>query len=70
MKTATAKHELTRFDRCSFGDGGFYHGDNAHRAVCSCGWKSAASRDQKALIALWDVHQRCAPKTKEKTNAR
>lgn len=59
VKSATTvKHELAYFDPCTFGDGGFYYHDGADRAVCTCGWKSAASRDQKALVALFDLHQR------------
>lgn len=56
--TPAAKHELTTFARCSFGDGGFYNQDRAYRAQCSCGWQSAASQDQKALVALFEVHSR------------
>lgn len=58
--SAPIVHELVRFAACTFGDGGFYYHDGADRAVCSCGWKSAASKDQKALVALWDIHQRDA----------
>lgn len=54
-------HNLDYFKPCSFGDGGFMYHDGADRAVCSCGWKSAAiQRDKKALIALWEAHVRLA----------
>ncbi len=49
-------HEVVRFKPCTFGDGGFYYHDGADRAVCSCGWISAASKDQMALVALFEVH--------------
>lgn len=49
-------HELVRFKECTFGDGGFYYHDNADRAVCSCGWVSAASQNKPALVALFEVH--------------
>lgn len=49
-------HEFLEFRRCSFGDGRFYNGDYAHRARCRCGWLSAASTDQKALVALYELH--------------
>ena len=55
------KHELTGFAMCTFGDGGYYYHDGFDRATCSCGWKSAPSRDHKALVALWDIHQRVTP---------
>ena len=55
------KHELACFQACTFGDGDFYYHDGADRAVCSCGWKSAAiQRDKRALIALFEVHARRA----------
>ncbi len=50
------RHELTKFKPCTFGDGGFYYHDNADRAVCSCGWISAASQDKTALVALFEIH--------------
>lgn len=50
-------HELSRFQKCSGGDAGFYWADGADRVVCSCGWTSAAiQRDKKALVALWGIH--------------
>lgn len=49
-------HELAQFKACTFGDGGFYYHDNADRAVCTCGWTSAASQDKRALVTLWEVH--------------
>ena len=50
-------HELVRFKMCTFGDGGFYYHDNADRAICSCGWESAAvQHDKQALVALWKIH--------------
>jgi hypothetical protein len=55
---AKRRHELTRFRECTFGDGGYYYHDGYDRAVCSCGWKSAPSRDHKALVALFEIHQR------------
>jgi hypothetical protein len=52
------QHELLEFKPCSFGDGGFYWPDGADRAVCSCGWRSAAiQRDKQALIRLWEIHK-------------
>lgn len=57
-KTEKIKHELVEFRACTFGDGGFYYHDGADRAVCSCGWKSAAAqRDKTALVALWKIHK-------------
>jgi hypothetical protein len=51
------KHELNRFEPCTFGDGGYYYHDGADRAICSCGWKSAAvQRNKTALVALWKAH--------------
>lgn len=51
-------HELVEFRACVFGDGGFFYHDGADRAVCSCGWKSAAvQHDKKALIELWKAHR-------------
>lgn len=58
VKNQVTEHELSRFVRCSFGDGGYYNADNAHRAVCSCGWTSAASTDKRALVDLWRIHSR------------
>jgi hypothetical protein len=50
-------HELARFQACTFGDGGFYYHDGADRAVCSCGWVSAAvQRDKPTLVALFRIH--------------
>lgn len=49
-------HELSHFKYCAFGDGGFYYHDNADRAVCTCGWTSAASTDRRALVALFALH--------------
>lgn len=56
-------HELKHFQPCTFGDGGFYYHDGADRAVCSCGWKSAAvQRDKLSLIALWKIHAESSTK--------
>lgn len=50
-------HELVEFRACTFGDGGYYYHDGADRAICSCGWKSAAvQRDKTALVVLWKAH--------------
>ena len=59
---ATQKqHELVEFRACAFGDGGFYYHDGADRAICSCGWESAAvQRDKTALVAIWKIHQESA----------
>lgn len=58
------QHELAGFKPCTFGDGGFYYHDGADRAICSCGWKSAAiQRDKKALIELWNIHRETAQGT-------
>jgi len=58
------KHELIRFEPCTFGDGGFYYHDGADRAICSCGWKSAAIQsDKQALISLWKIHRDCVVKS-------
>lgn len=55
---AAIKHELAYFHQCTFGDGGFYYHDGADRAVCTCGWKSAAiQRDHSALVALFKIHK-------------
>lgn len=51
-----AKHELVRFDECSLFNSSHAHADGFDRAICSCGWESAPSRDHKALVALWEVH--------------
>ncbi len=54
---AEQKHELLEFRACTFGDSGYYYHDGADRAICSCGWKSAAiQRDKTALVALWKAH--------------
>jgi hypothetical protein len=59
-----SNHEVTSFQPCTFGDGGFYYHDNADRIVCSCGWRSApVVRDRKALVALFEVHARLAMET-------
>ena len=50
-------HALTRFQPCTFGDGGYYYHDGYDRAVCSCGWTSAPSRNHDALVSLWKVHR-------------
>jgi hypothetical protein len=55
-KSKRIRHELALFKMCTFGDGGFYYHDGANRAVCSCGWISAASQDKSALVALFEVH--------------
>lgn len=52
------KHELTRFIECTFGDDGHYYHKGYDRALCSCGWKSACSRNHNALVALFDGHVR------------
>lgn len=62
MATKKKEHELEEFRPCTHGDGGFYYHDGADRAICSCGWESAAiQRDKVALIALWKVHKETAP---------
>ena len=54
-----AQHELSHFSKCTFGGGGLYYHDGADRAICSCGWKSAAVQcNKRALIALWEIHKR------------
>ncbi len=56
-KPKKIKHELVEFRPCTSGDGGFYYHNGADRAICSCGWKSAAvQRDKTALVALWKAH--------------
>lgn len=59
-QTKTRAHQMTGFDQCTFGDGGYYYHDGYDRATCSCGWRSAPSRDHKALVMLWDIHKRDA----------
>lgn len=55
------QHELVEFQPCTFGDGGFYYHDGADRAICSCGWESAAvQRDKVALVELWKAHREAA----------
>lgn len=55
------QHELVEFRPCTDGDGGFYYHDGADRAICSCGWESAAiQREKVALIALWKAHREIA----------
>lgn len=51
------QHELAYFSQCTFGDGGYYYHDGYDRAVCTCGWKSAASNKHEALVALFKVHK-------------
>jgi len=58
LSTVELPHQLVRFNMCTFGDGGYYYHDGYDRVICSCGWKSAASRDHKALVALWEIHSR------------
>jgi hypothetical protein len=61
LMSTRKQHELVEFRPCTFGDGGFYYHDGADRAVCSCGWVSAAvQRDKTALIALWKAHRETA----------
>lgn len=56
-RSKTIRHELKYFKMCTYGDGGFYYHDNADRAVCTCGWESAAIKnDKSALVALFAVH--------------
>lgn len=58
---AASEHELIEFRPCTFGDGGFSYADGADRAVCSCGWLSAAvQRDKGTLVALWKIHSETA----------
>ena len=51
-------HELVVFDKCSLLNSGYSYHEGYDRAVCACGWKSAASKDHKALVALWEIHSR------------
>lgn len=50
------RHELVKFDPCTMGDGGHSWREGYDRAVCSCGWRSAPSKNHKALAALWEIH--------------
>jgi hypothetical protein len=54
----TTEHEITEFSPCTFGDGGHYFAEGFDRALCRSGWRSAPSKDHKALVALWEIHQR------------
>lgn len=50
------KHELIRFDQCTLFNSQHAYSHGYDRALCSCGWRSAPSRNQKALVALFEVH--------------
>ena len=50
------KHKLTHFAECSLFNSEHAYADGYYRAICACGWKSAVSRDHKALVALWELH--------------
>ena len=50
------KHELVIFEQCSLFNSAYAYRDGYDRAVCSCGWKSAASKDHKALVELFSIH--------------
>jgi hypothetical protein len=53
---AKERHELKEFEQCTLFNSGHAYADGFDRAVCSCGWKSVALRDHKALVALFEVH--------------
>lgn len=57
-QTKVQQHELIEFRPCTFGDGGFFYHNGADRAICSCGWKSAAVQcDKVVLVELWKAHR-------------
>jgi hypothetical protein len=56
MKEQHEKHELAHFHQCNLAEDGIIWNHGYDKAVCSCGWKSAASKDQKVLVALFEVH--------------
>jgi hypothetical protein len=56
MANKTDEHELVRFRECNLGTDNIVWNYGYDRAVCSCGWESAASKDQKTLVALFEVH--------------
>lgn len=51
------RHEMTGFEVCSLLNSGHAYSHGYDRAVCTCGWKSAASNDKQALISLWKIHK-------------
>lgn len=51
---AKAQHELDRFVT-SKNDRGVVDGE--YRAVCRCGWRSAAAPDHQVLTRLWEIHR-------------
>jgi hypothetical protein len=50
-------HELQHFAQCSLFNSGYAYAEGFDKAVCSCGWVSAPSRNHTALVALWKVHK-------------
>jgi len=51
-----AVHELRSFEQCTLFNSSYAYREGYDRAVCSCGWASAASKDHKALVALFELH--------------
>jgi hypothetical protein len=49
-------HEIVKFRQCAFGDGGYNYTDGYDRAICTCGWISAADRNKHVLIEIWKIH--------------
>lgn len=54
------KHELVEFEECSLFNSSHSYSHGFSRARCSCGWISASSRKETALVALFEVHAKRA----------
>lgn len=54
--TKIVAHELKFFEECTLANSGIVWNHGFDKAVCTCGWKSAASKDHKALVSLWEIH--------------
>lgn len=50
------KHDVVKFEECSLLNSDHAHAHGYSRAICSCGWKSAASPSHPALVALFELH--------------
>lgn len=50
------EHELIRFEKCSLFNSAHAYSEGYSKAICKCGWKSPAARDETALVLLWQSH--------------
>jgi len=56
MRIDKKEHELIHFRECNLCQDNLIWNDGYDKAVCSCGWESAASKKQKVLVALFEIH--------------